>query len=109
MPEQGNENGAARRRHSAKMTGVRKAAVLLVAVGEALAKEILRALPEADVQLLTEELADLRGITPEMSCRDSGGVLGASGDPELHDPRGAGLRQPSAAWIPSARSAPTTC
>ena len=35
------------------------AAVLLVAVGETLAKEILRALPEADVQRLTEELADL--------------------------------------------------
>jgi flagellar motor switch protein FliG len=37
-------------------------------VGESLAKEILRALPEADVQRLTEELADLRGITPEMSA-----------------------------------------
>jgi flagellar motor switch protein FliG len=49
------------------MTGVRKAAVLLVAVGETLAKEILRALPEADVQLLTEELADLRGITTEVT------------------------------------------
>ena len=50
------------------MSGVRKAAVLLVAVGEELAKEILRALPEADVQRLTEELADLRGITPELSA-----------------------------------------
>jgi flagellar motor switch protein FliG len=49
------------------MSGVRKAAVLLVAVGEELAKEILRALPEADVQLLTEELAELRGITPDIS------------------------------------------
>jgi len=41
--------------------GLRKAAILLVAVGEELAKEILRALPEVDVQRLTEELADLRG------------------------------------------------
>jgi len=41
---------------------------LLVAVGEELAKEILRALPEVDVQRLTEELAELRGITPEMSA-----------------------------------------
>jgi flagellar motor switch protein FliG len=32
-----------------------------------LAKEILRALPEEDVQRITEELADLRGITPELS------------------------------------------
>ncbi len=47
---------------------MRKAAVLLVAVGEELAKEILRALPEVDVQRLTEELADLRGITPELSA-----------------------------------------
>ncbi|MDR3742338.1 MAG: flagellar motor switch protein FliG [Terracidiphilus sp.] len=50
------------------MSGVRKAAVLLVAVGEETAKEILRALPETDVQRLTEELADLRGITPSMSA-----------------------------------------
>ena len=67
MSEQGNQNAAARRQLTANMNGVRKAAVLLVAVGEESAKEILRALPEADVQRLTEELADLRGITPEMS------------------------------------------
>jgi flagellar motor switch protein FliG len=46
---------------------VRKAAILLVAVGEDLAKEILRDLSEPDVQRITEELADLRGISPEMS------------------------------------------
>ena len=68
MAEQGSENGAARRRQSANLPGLRKAAVLLVAVGEDLAKEILRALPEVDVQRLTEELADLRGITPELSA-----------------------------------------
>ena len=68
MAEQDNQNGAARRRTTANMTGVRKAAVLLVAVGEKLAKEILLALPEVDVQRLTEELADLRGITPELSA-----------------------------------------
>ena len=67
MAEQGHESGAARHRQSAQLTGIRKAAVLLVAVGEELAKEILRALPEVDVQRLTEELADLRGITPELS------------------------------------------
>jgi flagellar motor switch protein FliG len=68
LAEQGNEIGVARRRHSAQMSGLRKAAVLLVAVGEQLAKEILRALPEVDVQMLTEELADLHGVTPELSC-----------------------------------------
>ncbi len=68
MAEQGSENVAARHRRSVSMQGARKAAVLLVAVGEDLAKEILRALPEADVQRLTEELADLRGVTPELSA-----------------------------------------
>ncbi len=68
MDEPANANGTAiRHRPPTNMTGVRKAAVLLVAVGETLAKEILRALPEADVQLLTEELADLRGITTEVT------------------------------------------
>ena len=62
------ENGAARRRQSANLSGVRKAAILLVAVGEDLAKEVLRALPEADVQRITEELAELRGVTPEISA-----------------------------------------
>jgi flagellar motor switch protein FliG len=66
--EQGKEIETARRRHAGNLSGVRKAAVLLVAVGEALAKEVLRALPEADVQRLTEELADLRGISPEVSA-----------------------------------------
>jgi flagellar motor switch protein FliG len=68
LDEQGNTIGTARRRQSANLSGVRKAAVLLLAVGESLAKEILRALPETDVQRLTEELADLRGITPETSA-----------------------------------------
>jgi flagellar motor switch protein FliG len=68
LAEQEIENEGARRRLSTSLTGVRKAAVLLVAMGEDLAKEILRALPEADVQRLTEELAELRGITPEISA-----------------------------------------
>ncbi len=67
MPELASGTGVARRRQSANMSGLRKAAVLLVAVGEDLAREVLRALPEADVQRLTEELADLRGITPDLA------------------------------------------
>jgi flagellar motor switch protein FliG len=67
VAEPGTDNGTAKHRSTANLTGVRKAAILLVAVGEDLAKEILRALPEVDVQRLTEELAELRGITPEMS------------------------------------------
>jgi flagellar motor switch protein FliG len=67
LEDQANAHGSTRHRH-ANVSGVRKAAILLVAVGEDLAKEILRDLPEADVQRITEELADLRGITPEMSA-----------------------------------------
>jgi len=52
----------------AHLSGARKAAVLLMAVGEELAKEILRSLPESDVERLTGELADLRGISPEVSA-----------------------------------------
>ena len=63
----GTENGAGKRQHLAGLSGMRKAAILMVAVGEELAGEILRALPESDVQGLTEELADLRGISPELS------------------------------------------
>jgi flagellar motor switch protein FliG len=63
---EGNENGA-KRSELAGLSGLRKAAVLLVAVGEELAGEILRSLPEADVQRLTEELADLRGISSQLS------------------------------------------
>ena len=68
MTEQEDQNGEQKRRKSAQLNGARKAAVLLVAVGEQLAREVLRALPEADVQRITEELADLRGVTPELSA-----------------------------------------
>src|ERR1700760_1802931 len=59
---------AARQNRMGNLTGARKAAVLLMAVGEELAKEILRALPETDVERLTSELADLRGISPDISA-----------------------------------------
>ena len=68
MTDSAATNEAARRRSSENISGIRKAAVLLVAVGEELAKEILRTLPENDVQRLTEEIADLRGIAPELSA-----------------------------------------
>ncbi|MGP8253685.1 MAG: flagellar motor switch protein FliG [Terracidiphilus sp.] len=68
MAESTATSGAARRRGSENLSGIRKAAILLVAVGEDLAKEILRVLPENDVERLTEELADLRGVSPELSA-----------------------------------------
>ena len=49
------------------LSGVRKAAVFLVAVGDELGKKILQNLAEPDVQRLTEEIAELRHIPPELS------------------------------------------
>jgi flagellar motor switch protein FliG len=49
------------------LTGVRKAAILLVAVGDEVGKKILQNLAEVDVQRLTEEIAELRTIPPDLS------------------------------------------
>jgi flagellar motor switch protein FliG len=49
------------------LTGLRKAAILLVSVGDEVGKKILQNLGEGDVQRLTEEIAELRHIPPEMS------------------------------------------
>ncbi len=57
-----------KKKQTASMSGVRKAAILMVAVGEEVAKEIMRQLPEADVQRIAEELADLRGVNSEISA-----------------------------------------
>jgi flagellar motor switch protein FliG len=51
----------------AQLNGVRKAAVFLVAVGDELGKKILQNLSEPDLQRVTEEIADLRNIPPEVS------------------------------------------
>ena len=66
MAESG-ESGGARRRSPGQMSGIRKAAILLVAVGEEQAKEVLRTLPDVDVERLTEELADIRGVTRDLA------------------------------------------
>ncbi|MGC2639096.1 MAG: flagellar motor switch protein FliG [Acidobacteriaceae bacterium] len=49
------------------LNGVQKAAVFLVAVGDEIARKILQNLAEPDVQRVTEEIADLRNIAPELS------------------------------------------
>ncbi len=67
MAEEAIERATDRRRPLVNMSGLRKAAVLLMVVGEDLAKQILRDLPDSDVQRITEELAELRGVTPELS------------------------------------------
>jgi flagellar motor switch protein FliG len=50
-----------------EMTGLRKAAIFLVAVGEEVARKILQNLAESDVQRLTEEIAELRSIPADVS------------------------------------------
>ena len=49
------------------LSGLQKAAILMVAVGEEIGKKILQNLAEPDVQRLTEEIADLRNVPPELS------------------------------------------
>jgi flagellar motor switch protein FliG len=51
------------------LTGVRKAAIFLVAVGDELGRKILQNLAEPEVQRLTEEIAELRNIQPEVSLQ----------------------------------------
>jgi len=51
---------------SENVSGAAKAAILLMAVGEELAKELLRSLPESDVEFLTNQVADLAVVPPEV-------------------------------------------
>lgn len=52
-----------------QIPGIRKAAILMVACGEELAKLIFQNLPETDVQRITEEIAELKNIPPETSLK----------------------------------------
>ena len=81
---------------AANLSGVRKAAVLLVAVGEELAKEILRALPEARRAAAHRGAGRSARHYARAFGRGAGGVLGAARDAELHGARRPGLRQPAA-------------
>ncbi len=49
---------------SPQMSGIRKAAILLVLLGEEVASEIFRNLPESDLEKLTQEIAELEYIDP---------------------------------------------
>lgn len=50
-----------------KIPGIRKAAIFLVAIGDELARKLMLELPEADVQKVTEEITELRGLSPELT------------------------------------------
>jgi flagellar motor switch protein FliG len=47
--------------------GLRKAAILMVLLGEDAASEIYRNLPPAEVELVTREITSLREVTPELA------------------------------------------
>ena len=49
------------------LTGVRKAAILLVLLGDEAASLVYRNLPEEEVQMLTEEISELDYISPEVA------------------------------------------
>jgi flagellar motor switch protein FliG len=51
------------------LSGVRKAAILLVLLGEEAASLVYRNLPEEDLQILTEEISELEYISPEIGAQ----------------------------------------
>jgi len=52
---------------SARVTGARKAAILMAVVGEETASIILRNLPERDAQRIAEELVDIQSVPSEQA------------------------------------------
>jgi flagellar motor switch protein FliG len=52
---------------SALLTGPQKAAIVLILIGDEACAEILRQLPEDDVQLVSREIARLKTIEPEQT------------------------------------------
>jgi flagellar motor switch protein FliG len=52
-----------------KPTGLRKAAVLMVVLGDKVASNIFRHLPQADIRRLTKEIAELDHVSPEAALQ----------------------------------------
>jgi flagellar motor switch protein FliG len=55
-------------RNAAELPGIRKAAILMIAVGDASAKRLLQNLVEEDVQRVSEEIASIHSVAPEVSA-----------------------------------------
>src|ERR1700733_9191571 len=51
------------------LPGVRKAAILLVLLGDEVASLVYRNLPQEDLQKLTEEITDLGYVSPETASQ----------------------------------------
>ena len=52
---------------SAQLSGTKKAAILMAIMGEEAASAIYRHLPDKDVQVVTKELAEMKGVPPEVA------------------------------------------
>ena len=48
-----------------KLSGVQKAAILFITLGPDASSGILKKLPEADIQKITYEIANITSVTPE--------------------------------------------
>jgi flagellar motor switch protein FliG len=48
-----------------QLTGLRKAAILLIAIGDELAQKLLRKLPDNEVERVTEEIAGMGSVDPD--------------------------------------------
>ena len=51
---------------SSRLTGTRKAAILLAILGEEIASSVYRNLPENDLQMVTKEIAEMGSITADV-------------------------------------------
>ncbi|HVO57197.1 MAG TPA: flagellar motor switch protein FliG [Dongiaceae bacterium] len=51
-----------------RLTGKKKAAVLLVLLGDDIAADVYRSLPEEELRIVTREIAELEYISPEMGA-----------------------------------------
>ncbi|MHB1698695.1 MAG: flagellar motor switch protein FliG [Acidobacteriaceae bacterium] len=52
--------------HTANIPGIRKAAILMISLGDELAKTLVQSLTEMDVQRLTEEIASIKQVPPDL-------------------------------------------
>ena len=51
-----------------QLTGIRKAAILLVVLGDEIASLVYKKLPDADLKLITQEITDLEYISPQTAA-----------------------------------------
>ena len=93
----------------AEMPGLRKAAILMVAIGDELAKTLFQSLSETDVQRVTDEITRLGRCSGGAVDAGADGVLWAAGDAAVHGARRSGLCDEVADGGVWRRDAPKNC